>query len=86
VFRTGPSKSRQAFLERLSGGTALYVINDAALGYMKDRQLPQAVIDKLADHKERIFSRPEDWERHLQALGLTDLKGWWSRPRDRAVS
>src|SRR5712671_2869308 len=41
---------------------------------MKDRQLPQAVIDKLADHKERIFSRPEDWERHLQALGLTDLK------------
>src|SRR5260370_6380108 len=74
VFRTGPSKSRQAFLERLSGGTALYVINDAALGYMKNRQLPQAVIDKLADHKERIFSRPEAWERHLQALGLTDLK------------
>src|SRR5260370_22922078 len=29
VFRTGPSKSRQAFLERLCGGTALYVINDA---------------------------------------------------------
>lgn len=74
VFRTGPSKSRQAFLSRLCGGVALHVINDAALGYMKDRQLPQAVIDKLADHKERIFSRPEDWERHLQALGLTDLK------------
>jgi len=74
VFRTGPSKSRLAFLSRLCGGTALYVINDAALGYMKDRQLPQAVIDKLADHKEHIFSRPEDWERHLQALGLADLK------------
>jgi hypothetical protein len=74
VFRTGPSKSRQAFLSRLCGGTALYVINDAALDYMKDRQLPQTVIDKFADHEERIFSRPEDWERHLQALGLTDLK------------
>src|SRR6266478_7865608 len=74
VFRTGPSKSRQTFLERLCGGTALYAINDAALGYMKDRQLPQAVIDKFAAHKEHIFSRPEDWERHLQALGLTDLK------------
>ena len=74
VFRTGPSKSRQAFLSRLCGGVALHVINDAALGYMKDRQLPQAVIDKFADHKERIFARPEDWERHLQALGLTDLK------------
>jgi hypothetical protein len=73
VFRTGPSKSRQAFLSRLCGSTALYVINAAALGYMKDRQLPQAVIDKFADHKERIFSSPEDWERHLQALGITDL-------------
>jgi Transposase IS66 family len=73
VFRTGPSKSRQAFLSRLCGGTAFYVINDAALGYMKDRQLPQAVIDKFADHQERIFTRPADWERHLQALGVTGL-------------
>ena len=74
VFRTGPSKSRHAFLSRLCGGVALHVINDAALGYMKDHQLPQAIIDKFADHKERIFTRPEDWERHLQALGLIDLK------------
>jgi len=73
VFRTGPSKSRQAFLSRLCGSTALYVINAAALGYMKDRQLPQAVINKFAHHKERIFSSSEDWERHLQALGITDL-------------
>jgi hypothetical protein len=74
VFRTGPSKSRLAFLSRLCGSTALYVINEAALGYMKDRQLPKAVIDKLADHQEHIFSRTEDWEQHLQALGLTNLK------------
>ena len=73
VFRTGPSQSRQAFLSRLCGSTALYVINAAALGYMKDRQLPQAVIDKFAHHKERIFSSSEDWERHLHALGITDL-------------
>src|SRR5467141_3145120 len=74
VFRTGPSKSREAFLSRLCGSTTFYVINDAALGYMKDRQLPQAVIDKFADHKERIFSCAEAWERHLLALGLTALK------------
>ena len=74
VFRTGPSKSRLAFLSRLCGSTALYVINEAALGYMKDRQLPKTVIDKLADHQEHIFSRTEDWEQHLQALGLTNLK------------
>jgi hypothetical protein len=74
VFRTGPSKSRLAFLSRLCGSTAFYVINDAALDYMKDRQLPQAAIDKFEAHKERIFSCPEAWERHLQALGLTALK------------
>lgn len=74
VFRTGPSKSRQAFLSSLCGGTALHVINEAALGYMKDRQLPKAVIDKFADHQKRIFAHTEDWERHLQALGLTNLK------------
>jgi hypothetical protein len=74
VFRTGPSKSRQAFLSRLCGGTALYVINDAALGYMKDRQLPQSVIDKLADHQHHMFARSADWESHLQELGLADLK------------
>src|SRR4029077_8170724 len=73
VFRTGPSKSRLAFLSRLCGSTASYVINDAALGYMKDRQLPQAIIDTFADHDERIFSCPEAWEQHLQALGLTGL-------------
>src|SRR5260370_3595986 len=48
-------------------------MNGAAVGYMKDRQLPQAVIDKFAAHKEHIFSRPEDGERNLQALGLTDM-------------
>src|SRR5215468_7320975 len=58
VFRTGPSKSRLAFLSRLCGSTAFYVINDAALGYMKERQLPQPVIDKFADHEQRIFSSP----------------------------
>jgi hypothetical protein len=74
VFRTGPSKSRQAFLSRLCGSAALYVINDAALDYMKDRHLSQAVIDKLADHKDCIFVSPADWEQYLQELGLSDLK------------
>src|SRR5258708_24277885 len=74
VFRTGPSKSRQAFLSRLCGGTALYVINDAALDYMKERGLPQIVIDKFAGHQDRLFSQPADWARHLQPLGLSALK------------
>jgi hypothetical protein len=73
TFRTGPSKSRLAFLSRLCG-VSLYVINDAALAYMKERNLPQIVIGKFKQHKARIFSSADDWKRHLQALGLSGLK------------
>src|SRR5258708_9486507 len=41
---------------------------------MTDRKLQKTIIDKLADHQEHIFSCTEDWEQHLQALGLTNLK------------
>ena len=74
AFRTGPSKSRLAFLSRLCGGASLYVINDAALDYMKERDLPQIVIDKFAAHEARIFASSSDWERHLQALDLSEMK------------
>lgn len=74
TFRTGPSKSRLAFLSRLCGGASLHVINDAALAYMKGRDLSQIVIDRLIEHETRIFSSPENWERHLQALGLSEMK------------
>jgi len=62
------SKSRLAFLSRLCGGVSLYVINDAALAYMEERNLPQIVIGKFKEHKARIFSSAGDWERHLQVL------------------
>jgi len=74
TFRTGPSKSRLAFLSRLSGGASLHVINDAALAYMKERGLPLSTIGKFEEHETRIFSSAEDWARHLQALGLNELK------------
>jgi hypothetical protein len=74
AFRTGPSKSRLAFLSRLCGGASLYVINDAALDYMKGRDLSQIVIDKFIAHKARIFASAGDWERHLQALALSEMK------------
>jgi len=74
AFRTGPSKSRLAFLSRLSGGASFYVINDAALEYMKERGLPLAAIGKLKEHKTQIFSSEGDWKRHLQALSLNELK------------
>src|SRR5664280_661480 len=74
TFRTGPSKSRLAFLSRLRGGVSLYVINDAALAYMEGRDLSQIVIDKFTAHEARIFASAGDWERHLQALALGEMK------------
>jgi Transposase IS66 family len=74
AFRTGPAKSRQAFLSRLCGSTAFYVINEAALDYMRGRHLSQIVIDKLVGHESHVFPSSEEWERHLDGLGLADLK------------
>jgi Transposase IS66 family len=74
AFRTGPSKSRLAFLSRLCGGTSLWVINDAALDYMKGRDLPQTMIAKFIAHQTRAFASSDEWERHLQALGLDKMK------------
>jgi hypothetical protein len=74
TFRTGPSKSRLAFLSRLNGGASLYVINEAALDYMKERGLPLATIGKFKEHKTKIFSSAGDWDGHLRALGLNELK------------
>lgn len=73
VFRTGPSKSRLAFLRNLLGGAARYVINEAALVYMRDNHLPQAALDKLASCATRVFPSDQDWMRRLSELGLTDL-------------
>jgi hypothetical protein len=73
VFRTGPSKSRLAFLRNLLGGAARYVINQAALVYMRDNNLPQAALDKLASRATRVFPSDQDWMQRLSELGLTEL-------------
>jgi hypothetical protein len=74
AFRTGPAKSRLAFLSRLCGSAPFYVVNDTAVEYMKGRGLSQIVIDKLVGHEQRLFRSAEQWRGHLSALGLEDLK------------
>ncbi len=75
VFRTGPSKSRLAFLSWLAGRASLYVINQAALDYMKERALADLVIAKFADMKDRVLRSRAEWEDCLTALGLPEIKG-----------
>jgi Transposase IS66 family len=73
VFRTGGSKSRQAFLSLLRAGHEDYVINEAALRYMRARNLAGPVIERLATHPVRSFPNEAAWLAHLSALGLDAL-------------
>ena len=74
VFRTGASKSREAFLSLLRAGHSDYVINTAALDYMRDRSLAGPVIEKLATHRAKLFASTAAWQAHLAALGIDQLK------------
>ncbi|MCP5000278.1 MAG: transposase [Hyphomicrobiales bacterium] len=73
-FKTTPSKSRLNFLELLRAGNEGYEINDAALGYMRDRSLPSRLIKLLAVHETRIICDREAWMSHLEELGFTQLE------------
>ena len=69
-FATTPAKSRLNFLELLAGAEPAYAINDAALAYMRARQLPGAVVARLAAHPERRFPDKAAWSAHLDALAI----------------
>lgn len=70
VFRTGRSKSRLNFLPLLRAGCEDYVINDAALDYMRLRKVAPDVISKLAAHPETSFASQMAWYDHLVRLRL----------------
>jgi transposase IS66 family protein len=72
-FATTGSKSRLNFLGLLRAGRDDYVINEAALGYMREHKLPQATIARFEDAGQR-FAGLDAFMAHLQKLGLTDLK------------
>jgi hypothetical protein len=74
AFRTGPTKSRLAFLAGLCGRAWVYVINQAALDYMKERALPDIAIAKFAHMKDHILSSRSEWEDCLAKLGLIEIK------------
>ena len=73
-FATTSSKSRLNFLELLRAGDKAYQINDAALDYMRDHNLPKDLIRRLGEHHSRVFADREAWMSHLQALRFSELK------------
>src|SRR3954466_11882115 len=72
-FGTTGSKSRLNFLELLRAGHTDYVVNAAALEYMREHALAGPVIQLLQAHPQRQFASPAAWLRHLEQLGLIGL-------------
>jgi len=73
-FGTTGSKSRLNFLALLRAGHDDYVINAEALAYMRERALATHVIARLIEHPDRCFAGHNDWNAHLEALGVSALK------------
>ena len=72
-FGTTGSKSRLNFLDLLRAGHTDYVVNDAALAYMREHALAGTTIARLAEHPDKQFADPAAWQAHLQELGITAL-------------
>ena len=73
-FGTTFSKSRLNFLSLLRAGHGDYVVNAAALDYMRKRSLSGAVIALLAEHGSERFADEDAWMAHLERLGIAALK------------
>jgi hypothetical protein len=72
-FGTRNSKSRLNFLDLLRAGHTDYVINDAALAYMRGRSLAGPLISQLAAHPQTRFADHAAWQAHLDRLGISTL-------------
>ena len=72
-FGTTKSKSRLNFLDLLRAGYTDYVVNDAALHYMRERALAGPIIARLAEHPDKQFADRRAWQAHLERLGITEL-------------
>ena len=58
------------FLELLTAGDPAHLINDAAVAYMRKRDLPDTVINQLNAHQQTAFDDRTSWMAHLDALGI----------------
>jgi hypothetical protein len=59
------------FLDLLRAGHADYVINEAAISYMRGRALAGPVIRQLARQPHRHFANQAAWQAHLDRLGIS---------------
>jgi Transposase IS66 family len=69
-FATRSSKTRLNFLDLLRAGHTDYVLNQAALSYLRSRGLPGPLIARLAETDETHFIDHVAWQAHLDRLGI----------------
>src|SRR3954469_1756307 len=70
VFRTGRSKSRLNFLSLLRAGCNEYVVNEAALDYLRRQPVEAAVIARLAERRGQVFSSDLEWLEQLARCSI----------------
>lgn len=70
-FASTESKSRVNFLELLRAGHTDYVLDEAALAYLKSQGLPQRPLSALQGHGQVRWADRGQWSEHLSALGIT---------------
>jgi len=72
---TTTSKSRLNFLDLLRAGHADYIVNEAALDYMRRRALAGPLIARLAAAPTRSFADHAAWAAHLERLDIAGMAG-----------
>jgi hypothetical protein len=70
-FGSTPSKSRINFLELLHAGSIRYRVSEAAVAYMQEQGLAQAVRHQLQIHRAPDITTPAAWQQHLERLGIS---------------
>src|SRR3954454_12585466 len=80
-FGTTGSKSRLNFLSLLRAGHDDYVVNSAALDYMRRQNLAGWAVEALEAAPDKRFADEAAWQAHLDQLGLDravtpDPSGW----------
>src|SRR5829696_8434536 len=70
VFRTSRSKSRLNFLSLLRAGCDEYVVNEAALDYLRRQPVEAAVIARLTKLQGSVFRSQMDWLEQLARCSI----------------
>jgi hypothetical protein len=70
VFRTSRTKSRLNFLSLLRAGREDYVVNEAALDYLRRQPVEAAVIARVTKLQGTVFSSQMDWLEQLARCSI----------------